>query len=125
MSKPEPPSASCFTCATPVVDVVLSGELTVAHAEEIRDQLAQAVALGPRIRVHLELVTVVDLAFLQLLCATNQRLALDRAGALQLTGVLAVPTAAAAATGLLGCRRCTNRCPWESAGTCPAESSAS
>jgi anti-anti-sigma regulatory factor len=54
--------------------VVLSGDLTIERAAELRETLLAALKENGSIVVGLEGVTGVDLSFLQLLCATHRAL---------------------------------------------------
>jgi anti-anti-sigma factor len=60
------------------ITVVVSGELTIQNAEEIRNALLQAFSNGERLILEMEKVTAVDLAGLQLMCAAHRSSMADK-----------------------------------------------
>jgi anti-anti-sigma regulatory factor len=60
------------------ITVVVTGEMTIQNAAEIRNALLQAFSDGERLILKMDKVTAVDLAGLQLLCAAHRSSIADK-----------------------------------------------
>jgi anti-anti-sigma regulatory factor len=60
------------------ITVVVTGEMTIQNAGEIRDVLLQAFSEGERLILEMGKVSVIDLAGLQLMCAAHRSSIADK-----------------------------------------------
>lgn len=93
------------------MQVKLEGELTLARASEIKPLLVDAVAQGGDLDIDVSAITEVDVAGLQLLCATHR--CLDRKGrSLNIAGASEAFRAGTARAGFNGEVACLASCIW-------------